>query len=412
MFIDKARIYVTAGRGGDGMSSFRREKYIPFGGPDGGNGGSGGNVYFVATHQIKTLLDFRYKPHFKAECGGRGATANRYGKQGKDLLIKIPLGTVVYKNGEFFHDFTKENEKVLVAAGGRGGRGNRAFKTKRNIAPRIYEKGQPGESATLDLELKLIADVGIAGCPNAGKSTFISKISSAHPKIAPYPFTTLSPNLGVAKVWDKNIVFADIPGLIKGSHQGKGLGNDFLRHIERTILVVHIVDGSVSPYENFKMIMNELKHYSKSLAAKPMVVAFNKMDIPESAKNLVSFRKKVKKYKIFPISALTGEGIKKLLDYTAKILDTLPKAKIDREEVKKFIYKPPYEVRKEGMTFVVTGKKIEDLAAMTDFNNEESFARFQGIIKKMGLDEELIKSGIKEGDVVKIGASEFEYVSS
>ncbi len=411
MFIDKARIDVIAGRGGDGIMSFRREKYVPYGGPCGGNGGDGGNVYLVASSHIKTLLDFKYKPHFRATDGTKGQSSNRYGKTGEDLTIKIPVGTVVYKNSEFFYDFDKPFKIKKVAEGGRGGRGNQAFKTQKNIAPHLYEKGQPGEKATLDFELKLIADVGIVGFPNAGKSTFLSRISSAHPKIAPYPFTTLFPNLGVVKIWEKTLVFADIPGLIEGSHEGKGLGHEFLRHIERTRILVHIVDGSVGgaePLKNYRALLNELKLYSKSIAQKPMLVAFNKMDLPIAAKNLRTFEKKLKKCKIFPISAVTGEGINSILEYTAKIYEKLPESKIEYE-TRKFIYEPTYRIIKEGNVFTIKGKKIEDLAAMTDFENEESLKRFQSIIKKMGIEGDLIKSGIKEGALVRIWKREFEF---
>ncbi len=413
MFIDKARIFVIAGSGGDGMKSFRREKYVPLGGPDGGNGGSGGDVYLIADPQTKTLLDFKYKPKYMAESGQKGGTANKYGKCGADLLIKLPPGTIVAKNGEFFHDFTVGGEKILIAKGGRGGRGNRAFKTQRNVAPDIYEKGQPGETATLDLELKLIADIGIIGLPNAGKSTLLSVISSAHPKIAPYPFTTLSPNLGVAKIGEKSFVFADIPGLIEGSHLGRGLGQGFLRHIERTKILIHVVDGSgfekKEPYENYKTILRELSMYSKTLSQKPMVIAFNKTDIPESLEQLKTFRKKIKKHKIFPVSAATGKGIKELIECAAEMADKLPASPPEYENVVKFKYSAPYEIFSDGAVFEIRGAKIEELAAMTDFENQESLRRFQDIIKKMGVEKALQKKGIQDGDTVKINDLEFTY---
>lgn len=414
-FIDRARIYVEGGRGGDGMRSFRREKYVPLGGPDGGNGGKGGDVWLVSSTEINTLLDFKYKPHFKAQDGQNGKSSNQYGKDGEDIYIKIPVGTVVYKNGDFFYDFDKPDEKKLIASGGRGGRGNKAFKTHRNTAPHIYEKGQPGESATLDLELKLIADIGIVGLPNAGKSTFLAKISNAHPKIDSYPFTTLTPNLGVTSIWDKKIVFADIPGLIEGAHEGKGLGHEFLRHIERTKALIHIVDGcgfgGVSPLKNYKTLLNELKLYSNSLLKKPMIVAFNKIDLSEARRNLNSFKEKIKKkHKVFPISAVTGEGIKPLLECAAKMIEKAKPPEIKYDDVKKFIYEPPYTIKKENDVFVISGKKINDLVEMTDFENPEALSRFQNILKKMGLEEDLIKLGATPGATVKIGKLEFEFL--
>ena len=272
MFIDKAKIFITAGRGGNGCISFRREKFVPLGGPDGGNGGKGGDIYIETDTKKSTLLDLSYRPKFFAENGSRGESANKYGKYGKDLVIKVPLGTLIYKNKELFADLKEEGQKVLVAKGGRGGRGNSAFKTQKHTVPRIAEKGEPGEEAEIELELRLIADVGLVGFPNAGKSTFLSVISSARPKIADYPFTTLEPNLGVVSLNDKQIVIADIPGIIEGASFGKGLGLEFLRHIKRTKVLLYMIDVSGfdgrDPYEVYKTLNKELKQYSKFLSKK------------------------------------------------------------------------------------------------------------------------------------------------
>lgn len=283
MFIDKAKIFITAGRGGDGCISFRREKYVPFGGPNGGNGGKGGDIYIETDNKKITLLDLSYKPKFHAEDGCRGENSDKFGRYGEDLIIKVPVGTIVYKNGEVFADLKEIGKKILVAKGGRGGRGNASFKTHNNTVPRIAEKGEPGEVAEIDLELRLIADVGLVGFPNAGKSTFLSVVSSARPKIADYPFTTLEPNLGVVTIDDKQFVIADIPGIIEGAHLGKGLGLEFLRHIKRTKVLIYLIDVSgfdgTDPYKTYKILSNELKKYSKYMSKKHMVIALNKTDI-------------------------------------------------------------------------------------------------------------------------------------
>lgn len=419
MFIDKARIYVTAGSGGPGCISFRREKHVPLGGPDGGNGGKGGDVYIFAEEHMSTLLDLTHRPHYKAYDGAKGGTSKMYGKGADDMVVKVPVGTVVNLNGELFADLKVAGQKVMLAKGGRGGRGNTVFKTHRNTAPRIAEKGEPGESFTFDLELKLIADVGLLGFPNAGKSTFLSRVSSARPKIADYPFTTLSPNLGVVTFNDRKIVIADIPGLIEGAHEGKGLGDEFLRHIHRTRVLIHIVDlfgfDNNTAYHNFKAINSELSKYAAAGAAKhldkrPMVIVANKMDLTGAKDKLKEFKRYLKGKKVYPISAVSGEGVKEVLAQALKILDTVPKEDpIDRIPVKKYIYEPDFKVTKENDVFVVTGKRIERLAAMTDFNNEDTSRRFYNIIKKMGLDKELKDQGIQSGDSIVIGKDELIY---
>jgi len=418
MFIDKARIFVTAGRGGDGCNSFLREKFRPFGGPDGGNGGDGGDVYLQVDNNMSTLLDLVHCPNYKAPCGSPGESTNKYGKSAKDLFIKVPQGTIVIKNGSVIADLKKIGEKLLIANGGRGGRGNASFKTGRNSAPRVYEKGEPGEVATIDFELKLIADVGLIGFPNAGKSTFLSVVSQAHPKIADYPFTTLAPNLGVAHYYGKSFVVADIPGIIEGAHGGKGLGDEFLRHIERTRVLVHLIDISgfdnKTAYENYKIINKELKKYSAHLAKKPMIVVVNKMDLTDSDKLFASFKKHLKNKKVFKISAVSKIGINPLM---AELIKMLAKPITEESELvlesgrKKYIYEPEfkveYEIIDDTNVFTVIGKKVEKLLAMTNMDNDDTLRRFQNILKKMGIERALKEKGIKIGDTVRIANTEF-----
>ncbi|AKL98709.1 GTPase ObgE [Endomicrobium proavitum] len=418
MFIDKATIHLTAGRGGDGNISFRREKYVPLGGPSGGNGGKGGDIYFEGDPHKTTLLDLSYRPKFKAEDGQKGGTSDKYGRYGEDLIIKVPTGTLVFKNGELFADIKIAGERVLMAKGGRGGRGNASFKTQKYTAPRIGEKGEPGETADIQLELRLIADVGFVGLPNAGKSTLLAKISAAKPKIADYPFTTLAPNLGVVDFKGRHFVAADIPGIIEGAHEGKGLGFEFLRHIRRTKVLIHLIDvggfdGS-DPYANYKVINNELKKYSKYLSKKHIIIAFNKIDLPDAQKHIKKIAKHLKTKKFFKISAATGEGLDKLLSEVLKMLDKPlkfnPEEEIETIPVKKYIYEPEFKVEKdEDGVFVVTGKKVETLTAMTTFGEDDSLRRYQNILKKMGLDAELENQGVKPGDTIRIGGFEFSY---
>jgi len=317
MFIDKAKIFVQAGNGGNGCVSFRREKFIPRGGPDGGDGGKGGDVVLVASPGIKTLLDFYRQPHYRAQNGAHGSGNNRFGKAGLDLLLKVPQGTIVYKGDEVVADLVSEGQSIIVAQGGRGGKGNAKLRSRSGPPPRFAEQGQTGERFTLILELKLIAEVGIIGYPNSGKSTLLSAISRARPKIADYPFTTIVPNLGVVHLANgESFVVADIPGLIAGAHKGKGLGDQFLRHIERTNLLVHLVDiqgyGAATPLDNYLANNEELRAFNPKLSKKPQIVVANKMDTPFASTKLEAFRSKVRK-KVYPISALTGDGIKELL---------------------------------------------------------------------------------------------------
>jgi GTP-binding protein len=414
MFIDKAKIFITAGAGGDGCISFRREKYVPLGGPDGGNGGKGGDIFFEADPHLTTLLDLTYKSHYKAKSGMPGSASNCAGRGAEDFVIRVPLGTVIYKNGEAVADMKEAWQKLLMARGGRGGRGNSSFKTNRHTAPRIKERGEPGEEFTLELELKLIADVGLVGFPNAGKSTFLSRVSAAKPKIADYPFTTLAPNLGVVRSDYGNFVVADIPGLIEGAHNGKGIGDEFLRHIQRTRVLIHIVDvngyNENTAYKNFRIINKELAEFSESMLKKPMLIAANKMDLSDSDKKLAQLKKSLKNKKIYPISAVTGEGMKELLNAVIKTLQKAPAAEdIIAEPVKQYIYEAEFTVKKEGNAFVVKGAKIEKLSAMTDFTSDEGLRRFQGILKKKGVEKALEDKGIIAGDTVRIGGFEFDF---
>ena len=421
MFIDKCRIYISAGNGGNGCVSFRREKFVPFGGPDGGSGGKGGDVYIEADQNKTTLLDLTYRPYFKAENGLHGEGKNKTGKNGNDLIIKVPCGTVIYKNNQIIADLKFHGQKIMIAKGGRGGRGNLSFKTSKNTAPRISEKGQPGEKVVVDLELKLIADIGIVGCPNAGKSCLLSRISSAKPKISDYPFTTLQPNLGVVEYKQTNFVIADLPGLIEDAHKGKGLGIEFLKHIERTKILLHLIDisgyNNKTPSENFKTIILELKKYSKKLIDKPMIIVLNKIDLlPNYKTYFENFKKKLpQKYKkdVFAISAITGKNIPVLLDTIINKLKTLPKEQetIDINSLKTTYYKfePEIIIEKKDNVFIIKGRKIETLADMTNFDQPEGLKRFQNILKKIGIEKALQKQNIKQGDIVKISNIEFIY---
>jgi len=394
--------------------SFRREKYVDMGGPDGGNGGRGGDIYLQADPHRKSLLDLTYKPHFHALPGSPGQGSNKYGRSAEDLTIIVPLGTVVFENGKMLMDL-KAEQRVLIAQGGRGGRGNSAFKTQRVTAPKISERGEPGEERTLDLELKLLADVGFVGFPNAGKSTLLSRLTSARPKIADYPFTTLNPNLGVAEWKNTRLILADIPGLIEGAHAGKGLGHDFLRHIERTRILFHLVDlqgvNGHTPLEAIKLINQELELYSPRLAKKEMIILANKMDLTGADKELKTLRQKLKKNRIFPISSATGEGLDALLAYAAQRVAELQKEDDQPEapEPIRLIVERDFEVERDGDIFRILGKKAERFAAMTNFHQQEAVRRFQNILKKMGVEKELARQGARPGDTVRIGKVEFFY---
>jgi GTP-binding protein len=419
MFFDNAKIYVKGGDGGNGCVAMRREKYVPLGGPWGGDGGRGGSVIFRADEGLRTLVDFRYKRHYKSDRGRHGEGKNMYGASGDDLVIRIPAGTLVKDDdtGELIADLVKNGQEVVVARGGRGGRGNAHFATHNNKAPKMAEKGEPGQERWLSLELKLLADVGLVGFPNAGKSTLISQVSAAKPKIADYPFTTITPNLGVVRVEEgRSFVMADIPGLIEGAHAGSGLGHDFLRHIERTRLLIHVLDTAGSegrdPVDDFQVTKRELSLYNPILGSMPQVIAANKMDLPESAGNLLRLREAYgSEYEIFPVSAATGDGLEKLIYKVAELIEKIPvKATEDAPITVVHRAEPRFSVYREEGIYYIKGKEIERHVAMTDMDNEEAVERLQRIIKRMGLEDELKSAGIKEGDTVKIGKFEFEYI--
>ena len=420
MFVDEVIINVKAGNGGDGCTGFRREKYVPMGGPAGGNGGKGASIIFKVDLGLKTLLDLRYKKLIKAPKGENGLGSNKNGKNAEDVIIKVPQGTTVtdMDTGLILADLTKPNDEVVIAKGGRGGRGNTAFATHNNPAPNFSENGEPGEERRLKVELKLLADVGFVGMPSVGKSTLISKISKAKPKIAEYHFTTLSPNLGVVKTKDGRVfVAADLPGLIKGASLGEGLGDKFLRHIERTRVIAHIIDmGSTegrNPYDDYVLINKELEEFNSKLLEKPQVIIANKMDMDGARENLEEFKKKVKE-KVFPISALNNEGIDDALIEIANKLDETSEEPLYSEDnfeshvLYKFKEEPTFEVYKDNDVYVVTGEKIEKLLKMTKFTDEGA-RRFANKLRKMGVDDRLREMGIQEGDYVRILDYEFEF---
>jgi len=426
MFVDQVKIYVKGGDGGNGIVAFRREKYVPKGGPAGGDGGKGGDVVFVVDEGLRTLMDFRYQRHFKAPRGENGMSKNMHGKNAEDLVVKVPPGTVVIDDDtkEVIADLTEHGQRVVVARGGRGGRGNARFATAKNPAPEIAEKGEPGEERYLVLELKLLADVGLVGFPSVGKSTLLSVVSSAKPKIADYHFTTIVPNLGVVETEDqRSFVMADLPGLIKGAHQGAGLGLQFLRHIERTKVIVHVIDMAAvegrDPYEDFLTINEELARYKMRLSERPMIIAANKMDLPNAEANLRDFKKRLKEdLPVFPISAATKQGIRELLFAVADLLEKTPEFPLLEGEpsANRVVYK--HRPEEEGFTitrdpdgaFVIKGKKIEKLFKMTDFSREEAVKRFARQLRSMGVDDALRKRGAKDGDTVRLLDYEFEFV--
>ena len=421
MFIDEVTIKVIAGAGGDGCTAFRREKFVPMGGPFGGNGGHGSNIIFQVDTGLHTLIDLHYMKTIKGKKGENGLGKNQTGKSSDDIVIKVPQGTVVtdLDTGLIIADMKEKDDKVVVASGGRGGRGNTAFKTLSNPCPTFSENGEPGETRLLKVELKLLADAGLVGLPSVGKSTFLSKVTAAKPKIADYHFTTLSPNLGVCKTSDnRSFVIADLPGLIEGASEGLGLGDKFLRHIERCKVIVHIVDmGGVegrNPYDDFVLINKELESFSKKLIKKPMIVLANKMDMPDAEANLKAFKKKVK-CEVYPMSAITGKDLDKVLIKIADLIDSNTDSEIYTEDemlshvLYKFEKEQPYTIEKVDDYFVIRGEEVERLFRMTKFESDESVLRFARQIRKMGIDDELEKLGAKEGDIVKILDFSFEY---
>jgi GTP-binding protein len=417
MFLDEAEILVRSGKGGDGVVHFRKEKYVPFGGPDGGDGGKGGDVYLEVRPTLNTLSIFRHQSRFQAEDGAKGAKQNMTGRSGEDLVIFVPPGTVVYdgSSDETLGDLTEAGQRLMVAGGGRGGRGNARFATSRNQAPRVAEHGEPAQERRLRLELKLIADIGIVGVPNAGKSTLLSAVSHANPKIAPYPFTTLEPNLGVAELDDETtLVLADIPGLLEGAHQGLGLGHDFLRHIQRTRVLIHLLDGlSDDPLLDLAQINSELALFDPSLAEKPQLVALNKMDLPEVAARWPEIELSLRKrgYDAIAISAMTGTNVRALLYRAAQLLDQVtPTASVAPIPVYRVASDPrEYTIKHETKGWRVSGEAIERAAAMTYWEYEQSVRRFQRILQTLGIEAALRQAGVRQGDTVFIGEYELEW---
>ncbi|MBP2633145.1 MAG: obg 1 [Firmicutes bacterium] len=421
MFIDRARVMIKAGDGGNGMSSFRREKFVPRGGPSGGDGGRGANIVFVVDDNTNTLIDFRYKRKFVGANGDNGGTKNCYGQVAEDLRIKVPAGTVIRDEatGEVLADLTEPGQEAILAYGGRGGRGNAKFVNSVNRAPTFAELGEPGGEKTLLLELKLLADVGLVGYPSVGKSSIISMVSAAKPEIAAYHFTTLTPVLGVVSLGEgHSFVMADIPGLIEGAHEGVGLGHDFLRHVERTKIILHVIDVSGmegrDPIEDYHRINKELRLYNERLAKRPQIIAANKMDIPEAKENYEKLKAFAEKegIEIFPVSAATNEGLKEMVERVSQVLDEYVEEPEAVEEVKVYEAKSDDEVtieRDAAGDIVVKGKSLEKLVAMTNFENDEALRRFQYIWRIKGIEDKLKAYGVKEGDTIHIGEMEFDY---
>jgi len=430
MFVDKAKIYVKGGDGGDGLIAFRRELYVPDGGPAGGDGGHGGNVVFRVDEGLRTLVDFRYKKHYKAPNGEKGKNKGRHGANAEDLVVRVPPGTVVIDDDtkEVVADLTVHGQEVVVARGGKGGRGNMRFVSPANTAPHIAENGEEGEERWLVLELKVMADVGLVGFPSVGKSTLLSVVSGAKPKIGAYHFTTITPNLGVVDVGDgRSFVMADLPGLIEGAHAGVGLGHEFLRHVERTRIILHVIDMAATegrdPFDDWQKINEELRLYSEKLAERPQLIVANKMDLPGAEEQLEFFREQLREMgrddEIFPVSAATNKGIQQVLYRVADMLDELPETPAAEEVIQaaeRKIYRfekqddNSFRIRRENDLFVVESPGIEKFIKRTNFSSYESQLRFGRILRKMGVDKKLRKMGAEDGSIVRIGDYEFEFV--
>ncbi|OUM96078.1 MAG: GTPase ObgE [Thermobacillus sp. ZCTH02-B1] len=432
MFVDKAKIYVKGGDGGDGIIAFRRELHVPDGGPAGGDGGKGGDVIFRVDEGLRTLVDFRYQKHFKAERGEKGKPKGMHGANAKPLIVRVPPGTVVIDDdtGEIIADLTRHGQEVVVARGGRGGRGNMRFATPRNPAPYIAEKGEEGEERWVVLELKVMADVGLVGYPSVGKSTLLSVVSAAKPKIAAYHFTTLTPNLGVVSVdEERSFVLADLPGLIEGASEGVGLGHEFLRHVERTRVIIHVVDISASegrdPFEDWKTINAELAKYNEKLAKRPQIVAANKMDLPGAEENLAVFREKLRKElgdeapEVVPISSLTRQGVRELMFKAAEMLERVPET-VSVEDLKatadRVVYRfeeqedDSFTVRRDSDgAYVVEGARVERFVKRMNLNSYDALMRFAHFMRRMGVDQALRDAGCQDGDTVRIGDFAFEF---
>jgi GTPase len=422
MFIDEVFLELKAGDGGDGCLAYHREKYVEFGGPDGGNGGKGSDIVFEVDEGLNTLVDLRYQKVIKGHKGVNGMGQGKHGRKADEVVIKVPEGTIITDTdtGLIVADLTKKGERVSVVTGGRGGRGNMALATRTNLCPSFAENGEPGEIRNIKIELKLLADVGLVGMPSVGKSTLISKISASKPKIAAYHFTTLRPNLGVVQTKDKrSFVVADLPGLIKNASLGEGLGDQFLKHIERTRVIAHVIDMSGfegrDPYEDYVTIKNELNAFNESLSLKPEVIIANKMDIEGSLDNLKLFKEKVKEIKVFPISAMNSEGLEDVLIHIANMLDKIEKqplfeeARFESHVLYKFEQKDVFKIYKDKDVWVITGDEPEKIFKMTRFSGEEAFVRFANKLRKLGIDNELRKKGAKDGDTVRLLDYEFQF---
>ncbi|HCZ7410481.1 TPA: GTPase ObgE [Staphylococcus aureus] len=429
MFVDQVKISLKAGDGGNGITAYRREKYVPFGGPAGGDGGKGASVVFEVDEGLRTLLDFRYQRHFKASKGENGQSSNMHGKNAEDLVLKVPPGTII-KNvdtDEVLADLVEDGQRAVVAKGGRGGRGNSRFATPRNPAPDFSEKGEPGEELDVSLELKLLADVGLVGFPSVGKSTLLSIVSKAKPKIGAYHFTTIKPNLGVVSTPDqRSFVMADLPGLIEGASDDVGLGHQFLRHVERTKVIVHMIDMSGSegrePIEDYKVINQELAAYEQRLEDRPQIVVANKMDLPESQDNLILFKEEIgEDVPVIPVSTITRDNIDQLLYAIADKLEEYKDVDFTVEEeesvgINRVLYKhtPSQDKftisRDDDGAYVVSGNAIERMFKMTDFNSDPAVRRFARQMRSMGIDDALRERGCKNGDIVRILGGEFEFV--
>ena len=421
MFVDEVVMEVEAGSGGNGCLAYRRESYVPMGGPFGGSGGKGADIIFKADSGLKTLIDLRYQKRIKADNGENGQGKGMNGAASSDLIVKVPVGTTVrdFDNGSVVADLTHHGEEAIIAYGGRGGRGNVSLATRSNPCPSFAEKGEPGEVRKIKVELRMLADVGLVGMPSVGKSTILSMISNANPKIASYHFTTLSPNLGVVKAKKNSFVVADLPGLIEGASEGVGLGHKFLKHIERTKIIAHVIDMSSeegrNPYEDYVTIRKELESFSPKLLTKPEIIIANKMDGEKAKDNLKEFKKKIKNEDIFEVTAITSEGLDKVIDKLSIMVDEIESKPLYEEDVieshvlYKFKMDKPFTIVKDKDVFVIKGDAVEKLFRMTNFNTEEAYDRFSNKLRKMGIDDELIKNGIKDGDTVRILDFEFEW---
>ncbi|WP_339250501.1 GTPase ObgE [Paenibacillus sp. FSL P2-0136] len=431
MFVDKAKVYVKGGDGGDGLVAFRREKYVPDGGPAGGDGGRGGDVIFRVDEGLRTLMDFRYQRHFKADKGIKGRNKSQHGANADHMIVRIPPGTVLIDDDtqEILADLTRHGQQVVVARGGRGGRGNTRFATANNTAPELAENGEEGQERYIVMELKVMADVGLVGFPSVGKSTLLSVVSAAQPKIGAYHFTTITPNLGVVDVGDgRSFVMADLPGLIEGASEGVGLGHEFLRHVERTRIIIHVVDMSGSegrdPFEDWVLINDELRQYNAALIDRPQIVAANKMDMPDSEENLASFRERVAELRpdleIMPISSLTRQGVQELLYRATDILDSIPVAPVVEEVAGKErkVYKLEAEednsftITRDNEAFVVNSPRIERMIKRMQLSTHDAILRLARTLRHMGVDAELRRRGAVEGTIVRIADFEFEFVEN